>query len=240
MRMIGLIGGMSWESTAVYYRRINEQVRGRLGGLHSADVVMRSVDFAGIVGLQQQGRWDEAAGVLAAIAGNLQSAGAACLLICTNTRHKLADEVQGAVDVPLLHIVDVTADALKATSAKRPLLLATRYTMEEDFYRARLHERHGIGAIVPGESDRAIVHDIIFNELCRGVVRESSRRHYMDIIARGRAAGADSVILGCTEIGLLIGPEHIDLPVFDSTLLHADAAVAFALRQGDNAQFCAA
>lgn len=233
MRMIGLIGGMSWESTAVYYRRINEQVRGRLGGLHSADVVMRSVDFAGIVSLQKSDAWDEATAVLAGIGRDLQNAGASCLLICTNTMHKLADSIQHAVDVPLLHIVDVTADALKMAGAHRPLLLATRYTMEQDFYLSRLHDRHSIDAIVPAESDRTAVHDIIFDELCQGIVRAESRQRYLDIIARGRSSGADSVILGCTEIGLLIGPEHIDLPTFDSTLLHADAAVEFALGRGD-------
>jgi len=227
--MIGLIGGMSWESTAVYYRRINEQVRNRLGGLHSADVVMRSVDFAGIVDLQRADAWDEAAQALANIARDLRKAGAGCLLICTNTMHKLAESVQGAVDVPLLHIVDVTAEALKEAGVRRPLLLATRYTMEQDFYRSRLRERHGINAMVPDAADRTIVHDVIFNELCRGIVREESRQLYIDIIARGQAAGADSVILGCTEIGLLLSPQDIALPTFDSTLLHADAAVDFAL-----------
>lgn len=231
--MIGLIGGMSWESTAVYYRRINEQVRTRLGGLHSADVVMRSVDFAGIVGLQQADAWDEAAGVLANIARDLRSAGAGCVLICTNTMHKLADSVQCAVDVPLLHIVDVTAEALKAAGVKRPLLLATRYTMEQDFYLSRLRERHSINAVVPAAGDREIVHNVIFDELCQGVIREESRQRYIDIVARGQAAGADSVILGCTEIGLLLDPQSIDLPTFDSTLLHADAAVEFALGRDD-------
>lgn len=174
MRIIGLIGGMSWESTAVYYRRINEQVRVRLGGLHSADVVMRSVDFADIVGLQQSDAWDEASDVLSGIGRDLQNAGAKCLLICTNTMHKLADGVQRAVDVPLLHIVDVTAEALKMAGARRPLLLATRYTMEQDFYLSRLRERHGIEAIVPTDIDRAIVHDIIFEELCQGIVSDAS------------------------------------------------------------------
>jgi aspartate racemase len=229
MRMIGLIGGMSWESTAVYYRRINEQVRNRLGGLHSADVVMRSVDFAGIVDLQQADAWDEAAQALANIARDLRKAGAGCLLICTNTMHKLADSVQSAVDVPLLHIVDVTAEALKEAGVRRPLLLATRYTMEQDFYLTRLRERHGIDAMVPDAADRMIVHDVIFNELCQGIVREESRQLYIDIVVRGQAAGADSVILGCTEIGLLLSPQDIALPAFDSTLLHADAAVDFAL-----------
>ncbi len=229
MRMIGLIGGMSWESTAVYYRRMNEQVRARLGGLHSADVVMRSVDFAGIVGLQQADAWDEAANVLAKIGRDLRDAGAACLLICTNTMHKLADSVQSAVDVPLLHIVDVTAEALKAAGMKRPLLLATRYTMEQDFYLSRLRDRHGIDAIVPAAADRTIVHNVIFEELCQGLIRAESRQRYIDIVARGQAAGADSVILGCTEIGLLLDPQSTGLPTFDSTLLHADAAVQFAL-----------
>lgn len=229
MRIIGLIGGMSWESTAVYYRRINEQVRGRLGGLHSADIVMRSVDFSRVVDLQQAGAWDEASAMLSGIGRDLQNAGAECLLICTNTMHKLAERIQDGVDVPLLHIVDVTARALKAAGARRPLLLATRYTMEQDFYLARLRDLHGIDAMVPEDDDRTVVHDIIFDELCQGIVRDGSQRAYLDIIARGKASGADSVILGCTEIGLLIGPEHIDLPAFNSTLLHADAAVNFAL-----------
>jgi aspartate racemase len=229
MRTIGLIGGMSWESTAVYYRRINEQVRSRLGGLHSAELVIRSVDFEAIVGLQKAGAWDKASDLLSTIGRNLQSAGASCVLICTNTMHKLADSVQRSIDVPLLHIVEVTGEALTSAGMRRPLLLATRYTMEQDFYRAVLREKYGIEAMVPEAADRTAVHDIIFDELCCGIIRPSSRQRYLDIIARGRANGADSVILGCTEIGLLIGPEQIDLPVFDSTLLHADAAVDFSL-----------
>jgi aspartate racemase len=232
MRRIGLIGGMSWESTAVYYRRLNEQVRAALGGLHSADIVMRSVDFADIVELQHADAWDDAGKLLAGVGRELQSAGAECVLICTNTMHKVADRVQDAVDVPVIHIVDVTAKALQHAGARRPLLLATRYTMEQDFYRARLFDRHGIATMVPGESDRATVHDIIFGELCRGVIEDASRSRFLDIIARCGAQGADGVILGCTEIGLLIGPRHVALPTFDSTLLHADAAVAFALASG--------
>lgn len=228
MRMIGLIGGMSWESTAVYYRRLNEQVRERFGGLHSAEILMRSVDFDAIVALQKAGKWDEAERVLCGIAQDLEKAGAACLLICTNTMHKLADQVAASVNVPLLHIADVTAEAVKDAGLKRPLLLATRYTMEQDFYLNRMRERHGLDPIVPEADDRTVVHDVIFDELCCGIVLDKSRQHYLDIIERGRASGADSVILGCTEIGLLIGPEHTDLIVFDSTLLHADAAVDFA------------
>jgi len=229
MRTIGLIGGMSWESTAVYYRRLNEGVRTRLGGLHSADILMRSVDFDTIVSLQEQGRWDEACRVLADIARALEEGGAGCLLICTNTMHKLANEVQQAVSIPLLHIADVTAAAVKAVGLVRPLLLATRYTMEQDFYVARLRERFELDPVIPDAGDRAVVHDIIFGELCRGIVRDDSRNLYLEVIARGKEQGADSVILGCTEICLLVGPQHIDLPVFDSTLLHADAAIEFSM-----------
>jgi aspartate racemase len=229
MRTIGLIGGMSWESTAVYYRRLNEQVRDRLGGLHSAEILMRSVDFDAIVSLQKQGRWDDACRILANIARELEEGGAGCLLICTNTMHKLADEVQQAVSIPLIHIADVTGSAIKAEGGKRPLLLATRYTMEQDFYVQRLRDQFELDPVIPDEADRIAVHDIIFDELCQGVVSNQSRRLYLDVITRGKLAGADSVILGCTEICLLVGPQHIDLPVFDSTMLHADAAVDFSM-----------
>jgi aspartate racemase len=229
MQTIGLIGGMSWESTAVYYRRLNEQVRNRLGGLNSAEILMRSVNFDAIVSLQKQGRWDEASAVLSGIARDLERGGASCVLICTNTMHKMADDVQSAVSIPLLHIADVTASAIRAGGYRRPLLLATRYTMEQDFYLQRLREQHALDPIVPNDKDRAVIHDIIFNELCQGIVRDDSRRRYLEAVARGKAGGADCVILGCTEICLLIGPEHIDLPVFDSTALHADAAVEFSI-----------
>ncbi|TCT06133.1 aspartate/glutamate racemase family protein [Aquabacter spiritensis] len=229
MRTIGLIGGMSWESTAVYYRRINEQVRDRLGGLHSAPVLMHSVNFEDIVGMQKAGDWDAATAALRTVAGGLEGAGARCLLICTNTMHKLADAVQDSVSVPLLNIIDITAEALIAAGARKPLLLATRYTMEHGFYLDRMRAHHGLAPMVPDAADRGVVHDVIFEELCRGVIRPESRQSYLDIIAKGRAAGADSVILGCTEIGLLIGPEDLDLPTFDSTLLHADKAVDFCL-----------
>lgn len=235
MKTIGLIGGMSWESTAVYYRRLNEQVRDKLGGLHSAEILLRSVDFDAIVALQKSDSWDQASARLSAIARELEEAGASCLLICTNTMHKLADNVQQAVNIPLLHIADVTAAEVKAAGAKRPLLLATRYTMEQDFYVGRLRERFALDPIVPDADDRTAVHDIIFDELCCGIIRDESRDRYLEIISQGRARGADSVILGCTEIGLLIGPEQVDLPVFDSTLLHADAAVAFAMPRADAA-----
>ncbi|WAJ28546.1 aspartate/glutamate racemase family protein [Antarcticirhabdus aurantiaca] len=231
MERIGLIGGMSWESTAVYYRRINEMVRERLGGLHSADIVMRSVDFHDIVELQKAGNWAEAGRRLATAARELEAAGARMIVICTNTMHRLADEVRAAVRVPLVHICDVTGEALVAAGRRRPLLLATRYTMEDGFWRDRLAARTGIRAVVPeAEADRAAVHDIIFGELCRGIVCPKSRERYRAIVAQAaRAQGADSVILGCTEIGLLVGPADLCLPVFDSTLLHADAAVELSL-----------
>jgi aspartate racemase len=234
MQTIGLIGGMSWESTAVYYRQLNEQIRERLGGLHSADILLRSLDFETIVKLQESGQWDEASRILADTARDLQRAGANCILICTNTMHKLADDVQAAISVPLLHIADVTAAAVKAAGAKRPLLLATRYTMEQDFYLARLRG-YALDPIVPATNDRAVVHDIIFHELCVGVVRNESRQRYLDIVEKARSHGADSVILGCTEICLLMGPKHTDLPVFDSTLLHAAAAIEFALQEAPRA-----
>jgi aspartate racemase len=233
MRTIGLLGGMSWESTAVYYRRLNENVRDRLGGLRSAKVILHSVDFESIVELQKADAWDQAGTVLATLARNLETAGADCILICTNTMHKLADTVQHAISIPLLHITDVTGQAVASAGCRRPLLLATRYTMEQDFYLSRLRDKHGLAPLVPNSEDRTAVHDIIFNELCCGVVRESSRQRYLEIIATAQAAGADSVILGCTEIGLLIGPQHFALPAFDSTLLHADAAVAFAMERHD-------
>jgi len=240
MRTIGLLGGMSWESTAVYYRRINEEVRARLGGLHSAEVLMRSVNFDGIVALQRADEWEQAASVLSGLARDLERAGAACIVICTNTMHKLAEAVQGAVSVPLLHIADVTGAAVKQAGCHRPLLLATRYTMEQDFYIGRLREHFGLDPLVPDADDRTLVHQTIFDELCQGVVQDGSRQRFKEVIARGRARGADSVILGCTEIGLLIGERDIDLPVFDSTLIHADTAVSFSLANDDSPRLNAA
>ncbi|WP_108663453.1 aspartate/glutamate racemase family protein [Acuticoccus kandeliae] len=227
MRCIGLLGGMSWESTAVYYRRLNEVVRDRFGGLQSASILMRSVNFADIVALQKAGQWDKAAEILAADARALEDAGADCILICTNTMHILADAIQAAISIPLLHIADTTGEALRAAGAKKPLLLATRYTMEQAFYRDRLAQKYGIEAVVPAEADRGLVHDVIFEELCCGVVKETSRAAYLDIIARA-GGDIDCVILGCTEIGLLLDQACVPLKVFDTTLIHADAAVDFA------------
>lgn len=230
--MIGLIGGMSWESTAVYYRHLNERVREIKGGLASAEIVLRSVNFEAIVELQKVGEWDAAARRLSAVASELEAAGAEMILICTNTMHKLADDVADAVEIPLIHIADVTAEAVRGAGCSRPLLLATRYTMEQDFYRDRVREKTGIEVLVPAEAERAAVHDIIFTELCRGVIRTESRQAYRQVMERVRVeSGADSVILGCTEIGLLVGEDDTSLPVFDSTLLHAEAALAYSLER---------
>jgi aspartate racemase len=230
MKRIGLIGGMSWESTAAYYRLLNQGVRDRLGGLHSADLVLRSFDFAAIEALQVADDWPRAAEVLALAARELQAAGATCLLICTNTMHKVADAVQDAVDIPLIHIADATARAIGRQSLHRPLLLATRYTMEEPFYRDRLRERHDIEVMVPDASQRDRVHQVIFDELCIGRVTDAARDAYLAIIAdRQQRDAVDSVILGCTEIGLLIGPADTALPVIDTTEVHVEAALDFAL-----------
>lgn len=228
MRTIGLIGGMSFESTAVYYKMINEAVRERLGGLHSAELVMHSVDFQSVVDLQKAGRWDAAADRLGKAAQGLERASADCVLICTNTMHLVADEVAAAVRIPLLNIIDETAKALSAAGVRRPLLLATRYTMEQGFY-ARRMATHGLAMTTPGEAGRTIVHNVIFDELCAGVVRDESRAAFLDLIAEAKAEGCDAVILGCTEICLLLDPDALPLPGYDSTAIHAAAAVDFAL-----------
>ncbi|WP_431322582.1 aspartate/glutamate racemase family protein [Rhizobium sp. YTU87027] len=228
MQTIGLIGGMSFESSAVYYRLINEMVRERLGGLTSADLLMHSVNFEEIVAMQKAGDWGAAANRLGDVALRLQIAGARCVLICTNTMHLIADQVAARISVPLVHIIDETAKSLKASGRKRPLLLATRYTMEHGFYASRM-KSFGIDIVVPEASDRTVVHDIIFNELCAGKVLNGSRDKLMQIIERERAKGADSIILGCTEICLILDPKHLPLPGFDTTEIHARAAVEFAL-----------
>ncbi|WP_394436441.1 aspartate/glutamate racemase family protein [Streptomyces sp. SGAir0957] len=229
MRTIGLIGGMSWESTAEYYRLLNELTRERLGGLHSARIVLHSVDFAEIERLQVAGDWDEAGRVLGAAARSLEAAGADLLLICTNTMHKVADQVQAATSVPLLHLADATADAVRAAGARRVGLLGTAFTMEQDFYRGRL-AGHGLDVLVPDEAGRALVHRVIYEELCLGVVRDSSRAAYQEVIADLVDAGAEGVVLGCTEIELLIGAQDSPVPVFPTARLHAEAAVREALR----------
>ena len=229
MKTLGLIGGMSWESTAVYYRLLNRGVRERLGGQASASLVVWSFDFAPIVAMQSAGEWDRAAAQLVDAACRLQAAGAEALLICANTMHRMADEVQAAVTVPVIHVADVTATAIRARDVRRPLLLATRYTMEQDFYRARL-SACGVEAVVPPEQDRVRLQSIIFDELIQGVLEPASKAAMLQIVARARRdQGVDAVILGCTEFGLLVGPEDFDLPVFDTTVIHAQAGVEFAL-----------
>jgi aspartate racemase len=233
MKTIGLLGGMSWESSIEYERLINQEVRRRLGGNHSADLLIRSYDFAQIEALQERGDWPAAGALLAADAQRLQRAGAGLILLCTNTMHRVAGIVEDAVDVPFLHLADTTALAVKQAGLGRVALLGTRYTMEQDFYRGRLEQRHGIAVMVPDAADRAVVHDVIYRELVRGIVREDSRRAYLDIIGRLVAAGAEGVIAGCTEIELLVTPDDVECPYFPTTRLHALAAVDAALDGGE-------
>jgi aspartate racemase len=229
MKRIGLLGGMSWESSIEYYRIVNEEVRDRLGGLHSADCLLRSVDFAGIEELQRSGRWDEAAAILAAEAAALEAAGAELIVLCTNTMHKLAEAIEAAVDVEFVHIADTTAGAVREAGLDRVGLLATGYTMEQDFYVGRLRDMHGLAVLVPDEPDRRIVHDVIYEELCRGVIDDGSREQYRRIMRELAGRGAQGILLGCTEIELLVGPEDADVPLFDTTRLHAVRAVELAL-----------
>lgn len=228
MRTIGMLGGMSWESSAEYYRLANELVRDRLGGLHSARVVMASVDFADLEALQVAGRWEEAGQILAVAARGVQAAGAGLLLLCTNTMHKVADQVQGAVSIPLLHVVDATAAAVARAGVTSVGLLGTAFTMEQSFYRDRL-AAHGLTVLVPSRADRAVVHRVIYDELCLGVLREESRQAYRDVIERLVAAGAQGIVLGCTEIELLVGSADSSVRTFPTTRLHVEAAVDAAL-----------
>ena len=223
-QVIGLLGGMSWESSADYYRLVNEMVRDRLGGLHSARCILLSVDFAVIEKMQAEGRWEQAGELLSADARRLEAAGADLLLLCTNTMHKVAEQVQAAVGIPLLHIADVAAAAVIAADVHRVALLGTAFTMEQDFYRDRL-AAHGLDVLIPGPDDRAAVHRIIYDELCVGIVSDESRDAFRGVIQRLVRAGAQAVILGCTEIELLIGPTDSSVPVFPTTALHVAAAV---------------
>ncbi|HHQ4709268.1 TPA: aspartate/glutamate racemase family protein [Aeromonas veronii] len=229
MKCIGLLGGMSWESTVSYYQALNRGVRAQLGGLHSARVLLNSVDFAAIERLQHAGDWPATARLLAAEARKLQDGGADFLLIGTNTMHKVAPEIEAAIDIPLLHIADATAAKLQADGITRVGLLGTRFTMEQDFYKGRLQERFGLAVLVPDEAGRERVHRIIYDELCLGEICESSRAEYLAIIEGLAAAGAEAVILGCTEIALLVGDARAAAPLYDTTAIHAEAAVALAL-----------
>ncbi|MBK1794863.1 aspartate/glutamate racemase family protein [Devosia sp. WQ 349] len=228
MKTIGLIGGMSWESTAVYYRRINEEIRRMRGGLASAEIAMRSLDFTTVVALQKADRWEDAGNLLGHAAASLNRAGAACVLICTNTMHLVSKPVADMAGVPLICIIEETAKALKADGRKRPLLLATRYTMEHGFYAERM-AKLGIEIVTPDAEDRQIVHDVIFDELCQGKILDTSREKYLGIIEKMKSRGIDSVILGCTEISMLVDPDKLGIAGYDSTIIHADAAVRFAL-----------
>jgi aspartate racemase len=229
VKTIGLLGGMSWESTVPYYRIINEAVGARLGGLHSARLVLYSVEFQEIENLQHEDRWDEAGELLAAAAASIQAAGADFLVICTNTMHKVTDQIEARISIPLLHIADATAETIKAAGVTSVGLLGTRFTMEQDFYRGRLEQDHGLRVLVPDARSRDAVHRIIYEELCLGVVRDDSLAAYRTVIDELVERGAEAVILGCTEIGMLVKPEDSPVPLFDTAEIHARKSVEWAL-----------
>jgi aspartate racemase len=229
MKRLGLLGGMSWESSAEYYRLINEAVRNRLGGLHSANLLLRSIDFAEIEEMQRRGEWRVAGERLALEACLLAQAGAELLVLCTNTLHKVVDMITERVDIPLLHIADASAEALRAAGLHTVGLLGSAYTMEQDFYRGRLRDRHGLTVLIPDDDDRRMVNDIIYQQLCLGAIKEESRDAYRRVIAALAQRGAEGILLGCTEIGLLVRAGDTDVPLFDSARLHAERAVELAL-----------
>jgi len=229
MKTIGLIGGMSWESSIEYYRIINETVRDKLGGLHSARSIMVSVDFAEIEALQHEGRWDETARMLIAAAQNVERGGGDFVVLCTNTMHKVAEEVQEHIHIPLLHIADATAERVKSQGLKKVGLLGTKFTMEEAFYKDRLIEEHGLEVVIPAEPERELVHRVIYDELCLGEIKAASKADYIRIMDRLVGEGAEGIILGCTEISLLVSQEDSEVPLFDTTEIHAQAAVEYAL-----------
>jgi aspartate racemase len=230
MKTIGMIGGMSWESSMEYYRIVNEAIKERLGDLHSAKSLMVSVDFAEIEVLQREGRWEEATRAMIEAAQSVEAGGADFLIICTNTMHKMAEEVQRNIGIPLLHIADATAEVIQARGVRRVGLLGTRFTMEENFYRGRLVELHNLEVIIPEQADREIVHRIIYAELVLGRIEPASKAEYLRIITDLAKAGAEGIILGCTEIGMLVSQADSRLPLFDTTRIHAQAAVQFALQ----------
>jgi aspartate racemase len=236
MKVIGLIGGMSCESTAHYYARLNERVREALGGLHSAEILMWSVDFAAVAEMQSEGRWQEAGANLAAIAKRLEGAGADIIVLATNTMHKVADAIEAAVAIPFLHIADATAEKIIASGKRKPAIMATRFTMEQDFYTGRLRAKFSLDPITPDADDRELVHRIIYDELCVGRIDETSRATYVEVARRLKDKGADCLVLGCTEVGMLLDEGNSPLPIFDTALIHADAAVNFALRHLATAQ----
>ncbi|WP_067586135.1 aspartate/glutamate racemase family protein [Endozoicomonas ascidiicola] len=229
MKTIGMLGGMSWESTAHYYRLINEGIKEALGGLHSGKILLHGVDFAEIEQLQHQGKWDQAGQVLANAARSLELAGADGVMICTNTMHKVAPVVEQALSIPLLHIADATAQALVKAGVSKVGLMGTAFTMEQDFYKGRLVEKYALDVLIPDDLQRTVVHDIIYNELCLGSIQDASRQAYIDIIHNLTEQGAKAIILGCTEIGLLVQQEHVATPLFDTTAIHAAEVVRWML-----------
>ena len=231
MKTIGLLGGMSWESTLPYYRQVNETIKARLGGLHSAKLVLYSVDFHEIERLQHAGDWDTAGNVLADAARALERAGADFIVLCTNTMHKVAAAIESAVRIPLFHIADATAGEIKAAGIGTVGLLGTRFTMEQAFYKDRLREKHGLHVLVPDVADRDVIHRVIYDELCLGKIRDESREEYRRIMRKLVADGAQAVIYGCTEIILLVGPADCSVPTFDTTAIHARKAAEFALAE---------
>jgi aspartate racemase len=233
MKTIGLIGGMSWESSILYYEMINKEVRKRRGGLHSAPCLMYSFDFEPIKQLQHEGKWDEAANLLIEAAQRLETAGADFIVLCTNTMHKAAEKIESGIHIPFLHIADATAEAITRKGIKKIGLLATRFTMEEPFYKGRLQDKYNLEVLVPNEEERKLVHAIIYNELCRGEIKDSSKKQYMKVIENLIESGAEAIILGCTEITLLIKEEDCRVPVFDTTFLHAVSAVEYALEDSE-------
>lgn len=229
MKTIGLLGGMSWESTLSYYKAINEGVKKELGGLHSAKIVLYSVDFAEIEEFQDKGQWDKAGVLLSEAAKGVQCAGADFLLLCTNTMHNVVTQVEKNIDIPVLHIADATAGELIRNNVKTAGLLGTKFTMEQDFYKKRIKEKFGIDIIIPEEEKRGTIHNIIYDELCQGIMNYASEEKILEIIKRLGENGAEAVILGCTEIPMIVGQEDTDIPLYDTTLIHADAAVKKAL-----------
>ncbi|CAH1195074.1 L-aspartate/glutamate-specific racemase [Paenibacillus auburnensis] len=233
MKTIGLIGGMSWESSMLYYQIINETVKVRKGGHHSAKSLLYSVDFQEIKDLQHQGNWAEATKIMIEAAQKLEAGGADVIVICTNTMHKMAPEVMNSISIPLLHIADPTAEKIVSDKINKVALLGTAFTMEQPFYKDRLTGQYGLEVVVPDEADRAVVHDIIYHELCLGIINEHSKKKYLDIIDSLIRKGAEAVILGCTEITMLISQEDCTIPVYDTTRLHAEAAVDFCIGDGE-------
>lgn len=229
MKTIGMLGGMSWESTASYYKLINEGVRERLGGLHSAKICMYSVDFEEIEKLQHRGNWGAAGKILSDAAGRIQAGGADFLIICTNTMHKVASQIEEAVSIPILHIADATAEELIARGVQCVGLLGTSFTMQQEFYKGRIAEKYGIEVLVPSDEQQQVVHDIIYSELCRGTVLDTSREYYLQIIRVLSRQGVEAIVLGCTEIGLLVQQQHTSIPLYDTTSIHANRAVEMAL-----------